>query len=92
MRNVKKVFIIFFFYFVINYCIAEEINIKLKIEDEIITSQDIQDEAKFLALINTNLRNIPKEDLFLLRLRINSRAMFFPTFFYVFRNKIFKMI
>ena len=63
MRNVKKVFIFFFFYFVINYCIAEEINIKLKIEDEIITSQDIQDEAKFLALINTNLRDIPKEDL-----------------------------
>ena len=63
MRNIKKVFIIFFFYFIINYCIAEEINIKLKIEDEIITSQDIQNEAKFLALINTNLRDIPKEDL-----------------------------
>ena len=30
------------------------------------------------------LNEIPKVDLFLLRLRINSRAMFFPTFFYVF--------
>ncbi len=63
MGNIKKVFIIFFIYFLFNYCIAEEIKIKLKIEDEIITSQDIQDEAKFITLINTKLRNISKEDL-----------------------------
>ena len=63
MKNIKKVVVIFFFYFTINYCIAEEIKIKLKIEDEIITNQDIQEEAKFIALINTQLRNIPKEEL-----------------------------
>ena len=48
---------------------AEEIEIKLKIEDEIITNQDIQEEARFITLINTKLRDIPKEDLLQISLK-----------------------
>ena len=69
MRKVRKIIIIFFCYFIINACIAEEIEIKLKIEDEIITNQDIQEEARFITLINTKLRDIPKEDLLQISLK-----------------------
>jgi len=56
--------VIFFILININYAYPlSEISIKFKIENEIITNKDIENEKKYLIALNNDLLNISKKDL-----------------------------
>ena len=60
-----KIFItILFAIFIFNKSIAIENKILFKVNNKIITSQDIMDEIKYLKVINMNLQNVENNELF----------------------------
>ena len=64
--NIKLIFIIFiFFVSIINNSFSKEIKIILKVNKDIITNQDIQNEMKYLTALNKSLRNLNEEQLFI---------------------------
>ena len=59
--------IIFFFIiliFQINFVNSSEIKIVAKVNSEILTNVDIQNESKYLLILNTNLKNLNKKELY----------------------------
>ena len=64
--NLKKKFFIYFFvlFFSFNNLYSIENKILLKINDEIITSIDLYNEANYLIALNKNLKNIEKKKNF----------------------------
>ena len=64
--NLKKKFFIYFFvlFFSFNNLYSIENKILLKINDEIITSIDLYNEANYLIALNKNLKNIEKKKIF----------------------------
>tara|TARA_B100000575_G_C23064052_1_gene612616 strand:+ start:304 stop:1218 length:915 start_codon:yes stop_codon:yes gene_type:complete len=59
--------IIFFFIILIlqiNYVNSSEIKIVAKVNSEILTNVDIQNESKYLLILNTNLKNLNKKELY----------------------------
>ena len=58
--------IIFFFIlilFQVNYVYSSSVKIVTKVNNEIITNIDIENESKYLLIINTNLKNLNKDEL-----------------------------
>ena len=63
----RKFFFIFFFYlFFFNFTYSNEIKIIVKIDNELITNIDIENEKKYLLLLNENLNKLSKEENFIL--------------------------
>ncbi len=58
----KNKFIIFFFFVILysNQAISEDIRIKVKIHDQIITNIDIDQERKYLTFLNPKLKELSK--------------------------------
>ena len=54
--------IIFFFY--TTNCFSIENKILVKIEEDIITSIDVENESKYLLLLNKNIKDLKKEEIF----------------------------
>jgi peptidyl-prolyl cis-trans isomerase SurA len=63
LNNKIVIFIIFFLFFKIVNGFSIENKILVKIENEIITSLDINNEYKYLVALNPNIKNSKKEDL-----------------------------
>ena len=59
--------ILFYFVFLLSITIsftsADELKIKLKIENEIITNYDISDEINYLISLNNNLKKLSKKQI-----------------------------
>ena len=53
---------VFFFYSTNLFCLENKILIK--IEEDIITSIDVENESKYLLLLNQNVKNLNKEEIF----------------------------
>ena len=64
MKNIFKKLVLYFFLtaFSLN-SISAEIQILYKINDEIITSYDVENEANYLKTLNKNLTDLPKNEL-----------------------------
>ncbi len=65
MNKLKLIIILFFliFFSFLNSTISEEVLIKFKIDNEIVTNLDIINEENYLISLNNNLRNISKNSL-----------------------------
>ena len=64
--NNKLILIIFICFFsFINNSFSKEIKIILKVNKDIITNQDIQNEMNYLTALNKSLRNLNEEQLFI---------------------------
>ena len=60
----KKIFFFLIFFFQINLINTSEIKIVIKINNEILTNLDIENESKYLLILNTNLKNLNKNELY----------------------------
>ena len=58
--------ILIFFFLAINYLQANEIYIVSKVNNQIITNKDVENETKYLALLNPNIKKMQKKELFFL--------------------------
>ena len=58
--------ILIFFFLAINYLQANEIYIVSKVNNQIITNKDVENEIKYLELLNPNIKKMQKKDLFFL--------------------------
>ena len=57
-------FILLFKFFFLNNLYSIENKIILKIENEIISSLDIENEVTYLKALNPNIKNLKKDELF----------------------------
>ena len=61
----KKIFLfLIILFFQINHIISSEIKIVVKVNSEILTNLDIENESKYLLILNTNLKNLNKNELY----------------------------
>jgi len=60
----KLISIIFIFFIFNNSSISFENKILIKIDREIVTSIDVDNETKYLLLLNPNIKNLSKEEIF----------------------------
>ena len=60
----KIVFFFIIFFFQINFPHSSEIRIVTKVNNEILTNIDIENESKYLKILNNNLKNLNKNELF----------------------------
>ena len=63
MRMFIKLFLLIFIFVTPQATISSEIKILYKIENEIITNQDIVNEVNYLLALNNNLKNLSKKNL-----------------------------
>ena len=64
MKNIFKKVVLYFFLTTFSLdSISAEIQILYKINDEIITSYDVENEANYLKTLNKNLIDLPKNEL-----------------------------
>ena len=66
MLKRKFFFILFIYLFFFNFTYSNEIKIIVKIDNELITNIDIENEKKYLLLLNENLNKLSKEENFIL--------------------------
>lgn len=66
MLKRKFFFILFFYLFFFNFTYSNEIKIIVKIDNELITNIDIENEKKYLLLLNKNLNKLSKDENFIL--------------------------
>ena len=59
----KTVLVIILFFSYINLGLSEDVLIKFKVENEIITNQDIINEINYLISLNQDLENLSRDDL-----------------------------
>ena len=64
MTSKKLFFFLIIFFFQINSIDSSEIKIVTKVNNEILTNLDIENETKYLLILNTNLKNLDKNDLY----------------------------
>ena len=64
MTSKKLFFFLIIFFFQINSIDSSEIKIVTKVNNEILTNLDIENETKYLLILNTNLKNLNKNDLY----------------------------
>ena len=64
MVSKKIFFFLIILFFHINYIYSSEVNIVTKVNSEILTNIDIENESKYLLIINTNLKNLNKNELY----------------------------
>ena len=58
--------ILIFFFLAINYLQANEIYIVSKVNNQIITNKDVENEIKYLELLNPSIKKMQKKELFFL--------------------------
>ncbi len=68
MKKINNLFILIlvFYLITINYLNANEIYIVSKVNNQIITNIDIENEKKYLTLLNPNIKKLEKKELFYL--------------------------
>ena len=64
MQKRLFLYLVFLFFFCVNSSFSIENKILLKIENQIITSLDVNNEFKYLIALNPNIKT-PKEKIFL---------------------------
>ena len=64
MYKKKLISILFIFFIFNNSSISFENKILIKIDREIVTSIDVDNETKYLLLLNPNIKNLSKEEIF----------------------------
>tara|TARA_B100000287_G_scaffold11804_1_gene12028 strand:+ start:273 stop:1187 length:915 start_codon:yes stop_codon:yes gene_type:complete len=64
MIQKKIIFFFIIFFFQINLIISSEVKIVTKINNEILTNIDIENESKYLLILNTNLKNLNRNELY----------------------------
>ena len=60
----KIIFFFIIFFFQINLINSSEVKIVTKVNNEILTNIDIENESKYLLILNTNLKNLNKNELY----------------------------
>ena len=61
----KKIFFFFIiFFFQINLIVSSEVKIVTKVNNEILTNIDIENQSKYLLIQNNNLKNLNKDELY----------------------------
>ena len=61
----KKIFFFFIiFFFQINLIVSSEVKIVTKVNSEILTNIDIENQSKYLLIQNNNLKNLNKDELY----------------------------
>ena len=71
MQKRLFLYLVFLFFFCVNSSFSIENKILLKIENQIITSLDVNNEFKYLIALNPNIRNSKREDV----LRLSKRSI-----------------
>ena len=68
MKKINNLFILIlvFYLITINYLNANEIYIVSKVNNQIITNIDIENEKKYLTLLNPKIKKLEKKELFYL--------------------------
>ena len=64
MRSKKTIFFFIIFFLQINLVNSSEVKIVTKVNSEILTNIDIENESKYLTIQNTNLKNLNKNELY----------------------------
>jgi peptidyl-prolyl cis-trans isomerase SurA len=64
MKTKKIIFFFIILFFQINSINSYEVKIVTKVNNEILTNTDIFNEAKYLLILNTNLKNLNKNELY----------------------------
>tara|TARA_Y100000591_G_scaffold61235_1_gene49780 strand:+ start:41 stop:955 length:915 start_codon:yes stop_codon:yes gene_type:complete len=64
MRSRKTIFFFIIFFLQINLINSSEVKIVTKVNSEILTNIDIENESKYLTIQNTNLKNLNKNELY----------------------------
>lgn len=64
MRSKKAIFFFIIFFLQINLVNSSEVKIVTKVNSEILTNIDIENESKYLTIQNTNLKNLNKNELY----------------------------
>ncbi len=60
----KKIFFFIIFFFQINLIVSSEVKIVTKVNSEILTNIDIENQSKYLLIQNNNLKNLNKDELY----------------------------
>jgi len=60
----KKIIFFLIIFFQINFINSSEVKIVIKVNSEILTNIDIENESKYLITLNPNLKNLGKKDLY----------------------------
>jgi len=71
MQKRLFLYLVFLFFFCVNSSFSIENKILLKIENQIITSLDVNNEFKYLIALNPNIKNSKREDI----LRLSKRSI-----------------
>ena len=58
-----KIYVVIFFFFFLNSISYSQIQIKYKIDEEIITNVDILNERKYLIFLRPSLNKLPQEEM-----------------------------
>ena len=61
MNNLKIIIISFFFLLYSNYLVAISLEIKAKVQNQIITNIDLEHEKRYLIFLNPNLKQLKLE-------------------------------
>ena len=64
IKQKKIIFFFIIFFFQIYLSNSSEIKIVTKVNNEILTNVDIENESKYLQILNTNLKNLNKNELY----------------------------
>ena len=64
MKTKKIIFFFIILFFQINSINSYEVKVVTKVNNEILTNTDIFNEAKYLLILNTNLKNLNKNELY----------------------------
>ena len=64
MISKKIIFFFIIIFFQVNYVYSSSVEIVTKINSEILTNIDIENESKYLIILNTNLKNLTKNELY----------------------------
>jgi len=63
MISKKIIFFFIIIFFQVNYVYSSNVIIVTKVNNEILTNIDIENESKYLLIINANLENLRKNEL-----------------------------
>ncbi len=64
MISKKIIFFLIIYFLNINFINSSEVKIVIKVNSEILTNIDIENESKYLIVLNSNLRNLSKRELY----------------------------
>ena len=66
MITKKIIFFLIIFFVHSNFINSSEVKIVIKVNNEILTNIDIENESKYQIILNTNLKNLGKNELYTL--------------------------